>query len=468
MTADASANVPADAPRWWHRLSTVRARTTLLSSLAVAVSLGVASLGLLIVLQRSLLKSIDEVSDVRAEDVAALAQQDVLPRILADPGDEDAGVQVVDARGRVVSSTGNLAEASRIANFVPPNDDESVRTLRGVPGTLNESVRVLALRSSVGAEPVVIYVATSLEPMNEILAIVRRILLVGVPVLFLLVASGSWVVVGRALRPVQSIRQEVAEIGATDLGRRVPEPALRDEIGLLARTMNAMLERIQSSTERQRRFVADASHELQSPLASVRSQLEVALNDRTSVPSKETLSDLLEENRRMEQLVQDLLFLARADEAGGVVARATPLDLDDVVLSEIARVDEDRGPHIDSSGVSAAPVVGRRADLVRVVRNLLDNARRHARSVVTIAVGVHNGSVVLTVSDDGPGIPEGERDRIFERFARVDEARDSEHGGTGLGLSIAREIVEQHHGAIEVTSAPPNGTRFIVRLPASE
>ncbi|HEY3238615.1 MAG TPA: HAMP domain-containing sensor histidine kinase, partial [Acidimicrobiia bacterium] len=219
-------------------------------------------------------------------------------------------------------------------------------------------------------------------------------------------------------------------------------------------------------TERQRRFVGDASHELQSPLAALRADLEVALaaGDGQAGEWDQVARRLLGDVERQEALVQDLLFLARADEDRADRRRAL-VDLDDVVLTEVDRLRLRAPVTVDTSAVSGAPVRGHWEDLARVVRNLLENAVCYARTQVTVRLGVEEGWAVLTVDDDGPGVPPDERDRVFERFARLDTARSRQLGGTGLGLAIAREVVVDHHGTIAVDDWR-GGARLVVRLPA--
>ncbi len=408
MAADTSASMPRDLRR-------VRVRTTLLASLVVGAALAAGSLGLLAVMRNQLVESIDEVAEVRAEDVAALVRRGDLPQTLANTDEEEAGVQVVED-GTVIASTANL-RGEPVANFDPEPDDVVVETRSG-------STRVLGYEPLEVPGPVVVYVTTSLEPMEEILAVVRGLLVIGVPVLFLVMTLLCWFVVGRTLHPVRV------------------------------------------ASERQRQFVSDASHELQSPLATMRTELEVALTypDRFDAPA--ALGEVLEENRRMEILVQDLLFLARGDE-GAARPAFVPIDLEDVVLVEVRRFRDGSAVPIDTSAVSAAPVKGRHGDLARMVRNLLDNAKRYTASSVRVGLRDENGTVLLTISDDGPGVPRSERERIFERFGRPDTARSAVQGGSGLGLAITRDIVEQHGGSIEISDGEPTGAVFTVRLPSA-
>jgi signal transduction histidine kinase len=287
-----------------------------------------------------------------------------------------------------------------------------------------------------------------------------RSLLLGLPPLILLLAGAIWQVVGRALRPVEAIRAEVATLSALGLRRRVPVPPTDDEVARLASTMNAMLARLEASDAQQREFVANASHDLQSPLTAFRTELEVALAhpDRTDWPA--VARSLHDESDRMEALVRDLLFLARAEDPA---ARAEPrlLDLDDVVREEVTRSRPSTELEVTCS-LTAAPVRGRTDDLARMARNLLANALQHARSRVEVSLANDAGWVTLTVTDDGPGVPAEHRDRIFERFYRGDPARDRADSGTGLGLAIVRSVAEGHGGSVGLV----DGSRFEVRLPA--
>jgi heavy metal sensor kinase len=308
-----------------------------------------------------------------------------------------------------------------------------------------------------------LYLGRSLEPIDESVATLRWTFTVGAPLMVVIVAWVTWTFVGRALYPVEAMRAQVADITATELYRRVPEPDSRDEIGRLAETMNAMLARLDEAQTRQQQFVADAAHELRSPLANIRAQLEVDLARPEEAEFLETERSVLEEAVRLQRLADDLLLLARGDV--GAPMRSAAVDLDDVVFREVERVRREAA--VDTIRVSGAQLVGDEELLSRVVRNLLENAARYANERVT--VGLHedrrNGIVELMVSDDGPGIPEEARDGIFERFVRLDAARGRDAGGAGLGLAIVREIVERHGGTVTVGEAAEGGARFEVRLP---
>lgn len=306
-------------------------------------------------------------------------------------------------------------------------------------------------------------VLPSLEAVKADVERFGRTIAVGVPFLVALVAAVTWLVAGRALHPVEAIRTRVAQIGAGDLHQRVPDPGTGDEVGRLAATMNRMLDRLQRSSDRQRRFVSDASHELRSPLASARTQLEVALAHPDGADWPGVASGVLEESVRMERLVDDLLALARADE-GVVLAHTEELDLGEIVAEEAGRVE---GLEVEAD-VGEARLRGDALALRRVVRNLLDNARRHASSRIVLRVALEGDEVLAVVEDDGAGIPEAEREQVFERFARLGEARDRDAGGTGLGLAVVREIVEAHGGTVVAEQGDEGGARLVVRLPRRE
>lgn len=309
--------------------------------------------------------------------------------------------------------------------------------------------------------PVTVYAGASLKDQQEAVSSVTRAMLAGLPAMLLVVGGVTWLVTRRALRPVEAIRSEMAGIMASaDLSRRVPEPDARDEVARLARTTNETLAALESSVERQRRFVADVSHELRSPIASLRTQLEVgaAHPDLLDVPGA------VQDTVRLQQLATDLLLLARLD--AGETPGGGRVSLGALVREELAQLQP--APHPVHLGEQAdGEVTGSRAQLARVVVNLLQNAQRHAASRVEVSVRERaepdGRRVELTVEDDGPGVPEAERERIFERFVRLDDARSRDEGGAGLGLAIARDVATRHGGTLRVVE----GSRFVLRLPAA-
>jgi signal transduction histidine kinase len=418
----------------------------------------------LTLLRRTLIAEVDDAAVELVRDLALEATQGLLPDLSSAPAEADSFIQIVNGAGEVTEGSSNIV-GKRPVTWKPARQ-QAIRTLRSpLPGLTGE-FRVAALSARTSDGPVVVYVGRSTKNVNHDIFVAAVMLGVGLPLLVALVGSTTWFLVGQALKPVESIRQEVADITGSGLHRRVPQPRTGDEIARLASTMNAMLDRLEAATDRQRRFVGDASHELRSPLAVLRGELEIALNHAETADWPAVATRMLGDVARQERLVHDLLFMARAEHP---VSRApdTLVDLDGVVFDEVERVRIRSSVIIDATGVSAAPVRGRAEDLARVVANLLDNAVRHAAHRVQVTVGVNGSFAELVVHDDGPGIPLHLRDQIFERFARLDEGRSRDRGGTGLGLAIASDIVEAHGGSIKVEDAAV-GARLVVRLPAEE
>jgi signal transduction histidine kinase len=451
------------------RLGTVRFRTTVAATVLAVLALGVASVVLVLVLRNSLEGNLRSSAELRAADVATLVADDRLPSALPEPREEEeeALVQVVDPAGVVVASTPEAEEAGSLVVFeLDPGDRVDARTVAGPRFDSDDDFVIVAMRAPGPEGEHTVYVGASLEEVDETVGAARDVLVVGVPVVVAVLAVTTWVVVGRALRPVESLRAEVAEITGSDLHRRVPLPRGDDEVARLARTMNEMLDRLDASSERQRRFVADAAHELQSPLATARTSLEVGVAGAEGTDWPATAAEVLDEHERMGRLLRDLLFLARADE-GQVERRRVEVDLDDVVLAEVERLRPRATATLDTSGVSAGRVRGDAEALGRAVRNLLENAEHHAAGVVRVDLGRDGREVRLVVADDGPGIPPGDRDRVFDRFTRLDAGRSRTQGGTGLGLAITRQIIEAHGGTIGVLDGD-GGARVAVRLPAAD
>lgn len=444
----------------------MRVRTTAGATLVVGLALLIGAAVLVGVLRRSLENSVKTSVGLRANDVAGLLDSGASPEDLAveaKPDDDISLVQVLDASGQVVVSSSNVIGQPAVARL----SNGGTRRVRGISISPEDRYLVVAASTAPGRDPTLtVLAARSLEPLEETITRVTQALGVGLPSLLLLVALTTWTVVGRALRPVGAIGAEVRSITESGLDRRVPEPSTDDEIGRLARTMNAMLSRLQGARDRQREFVSDASHELRSPIASIRHQLEVALAhpDATDLPN--LARDLLDEDLRMQQVVEDLLLLARTDE-GAVTLVREQVDLDDLALDQARRVRGTHGPvQVDTSDVHAVRVSGDPNQLARAVRNLVDNAVRHASSQIAIGVVVDGDSALLTVDDDGPGVPSDDRARVFERFTRLDHARARPTGGSGLGLAIVARVTEAHGGTVRCSEGPGGGARFELRLPA--
>lgn len=437
----------------------IRFRITALASVAVALVLIAGGAALVLLQRNALIDGLDENLTRRADDIAALIQDGEPPGGLAEGGDENFA-QLVGHDGEVLVSTPSLEGDPALPSRPPPDSGDAFSTIE-VPQVDDDLFRVLT-RSvpDVG----ILHVGTTYDVVGESAATLINALVWIIPVLVLALGTLVWWLVGGTLRPVEDIRIEVAEMGATDLGRRVPEPGTNDEIDRLAETMNQMLRRIETSVKRQQRFVADAAHELRTPLTRLRSELEVDIAERAHSGQRAVLRGLLEEVLGMQALVEDLLFLARND-AGQLTGGFQSVDLDDLVLAEARRIQSHQRVEVDLSAISGAQVSGHPGQLTRAIRNLVDNAERHAASRIELSLQESGEEAVLVVADDGPGIPDLEAGRIFERFTRLDEARSAGAGGTGLGLAISREIVERHHGALTLLPADGGGARFELRIP---
>jgi signal transduction histidine kinase len=449
-------------PRRW---STVRFRVTSLATLVTLLVLTVAGAGLVIVQRRVLTEALDESIVEEAAAIGAEVEAGDLSPTLTGLGDDDTLAQVVDANGQVLAASRTAGDRPAIAD-APTGDDEELSTVDGLAED-EGAYRLVSLPVDGPDGPVTVHVAAPLDDVTDSTALLTTSLLIAVPLATASLAALTWWLVGRTLRPVEGIRREVADIGGTDLNRRVPEPATDDEIARLARTMNEMLDRLETAVARQQRFVADASHELRSPLTRMRSEVEVDLAHPDRSDPRATHRSVLEELIGLQRLVDDLLHLARADAGADPIVRQ-PIDLDDLVLRDARRLQAESDLEVDVSAVGAARVEGDPRQLARAVANVGDNAARHAASRVALSLAADTDRAVLAVTDDGPGVPAEQRERIFERFARHDESRTRASGGTGLGLAIAREIVERHGGSITVDPAVTTGARFVIQLPLAD
>jgi signal transduction histidine kinase len=449
------------------RLASVRVRITLASLLVVGIALVVGGIFLVRAQRASLTQNVGSAVALRARDVASAISKGDIPRLLAVPRGDDNLIQVVDAHGRIVASSRNLAGDPRISKLAPDSEGSTVESLDIDEGDGPWWLKVQHVVNH--GHGYTLYVASSLDRVHDSVESLEHLLLISFPILMLLLGSTTWVVTGKALRPVESIRREVERIGAEDLHRRVPEPSTHDEIGRLAQTMNAMLSRLEDSQERQHRFLADASHELRSPLTGMRAELELELERELQQGSgderEQTTRELLADTVRLQRLVEDLLTIAVADGSTLDAAHREPVDLDEIVFAEARRLRAHTSLDVDTSQVSGAQYEVNADQFVRVVRNLLDNAASHANSTVTLVLRETASEIRLVVSDDGPGVPHDDRERIFGRFARLDDARTRGDGGTGLGLAIVREVVAAHGGTVTVDGPP--GAAFTVILPLS-
>ena len=438
----------------------------LVTSAIVTAVLSVGLVALSAVAESELIEDATDLRLEQAKELAGIAVAGGLPEVLPLMGNDEDVLQIVSA-GQVLAASANVQTRSAFPlPEQPPWTTEIVELDQLYADDATDEVsryRVVAYGFDGPTGPATIFVAFSLEEIEEVVGVEARVGALGLPLLILVLSAAMWVVVGRTLAPVEAIRAQTDAITGSALDRRVPEPPHQDEIGRLARTVNAMLGRLQESAERQRRFVADAAHELRSPVASMRVQLEVARDGADTGDVTQLIPDLLDDTLRMQRLVDQLLLLARNDAAAHAPHRS--VDLDDIVGAVAADDAHALGVAIDLRAVEAVQLIGDPILLEQMVRNLIENAIAHAEQEVRVGLRVTDRDAILVVSDDGPGIPVDRREEVFHRFARLDTARDRAHGGVGLGLSIAAEVVRAHRGTIEVGTAETGGAEFEIRLP---
>ena len=440
--------------------ASVRVRITAVATLFVLVVTAVGGVVIVVVIAHTVSHSLVDSAREDAAAIQAQLRRGVRPAAAATTGRNDVVVQLIDRAGTVVAADRPGLERRPLRRT--PGVTESQR----VDG-LSDRYTIVAIRASGAGEVTLIVVGRSTEQRDETRAETAGVLAIAVPLVAAALAWITWFSVGRALRPVDAMRREADLITAAHLRRRLPQPPGGDEVPRLARTLNEMLDRIDEGQQRQRRFVSDASHELRSPLTVIRQAAEVAAAHPDRYPTERLAAEVLAESSRLEGLVTALLLLARSE--AGADGRREEVDVDDLVLTEVARI-RDGGPEgvrVDTAGVGPARTLGDRTLLGRVVANLLDNARRHAATRVTVTLAERGANITLTVDDDGAGIPASAREEVFERFVRLDEARARDQGGAGLGLAIVRAIVEGHGGTVRAEEPPGGGARFVVTLPGS-
>ncbi|HSB72344.1 MAG TPA: ATP-binding protein [Candidatus Methylomirabilis sp.] len=459
-----------------------KARLTLWHGIAIALILAAVALVGDRALSRMVMAQVDSALVTVAETEAASDLDDPEGKIHLHQVTPDAGgaplrrfdklVQIVDAGGRLVERNTALGDAT-----LPALPALLARLRMGqivletLPDFDGEPLRMVSLPIQVEGEfRYAIQVAT---PLRNTLAFLRtgRLLFLGgaVAILCAVTLIGAFLAQG-ALRPIDRIVAKARRIGESNLRERLPAPGTSDELGRLVTTLNEMLDRIERSFESQRRFTADASHEMRSPLSRLRSEIEVALRRPRALPEyEEVLRSALEEVERLSRLTEELLILARLD-AGEAVPPATAVSLIPLVEEELMRLK----PEADARHVglvlegAPGPAVNAAPESLRlIVANLLHNAVKFSPPGGRVAVRVlaEAGQAVLAVSDAGPGIPPEDLSRVFERFYRASASRSPDIPGVGLGLAITRAIVETHRGSIAVESPPGAGATFTVRLP---
>jgi len=373
-----------------------------------------------------------------------------------------------DASGDLIAATPQAVFGGVVMSGPIPIDEVPPEVLESMNGGVGFGVigdmTTVSLPVDLSGGSVTLTASSSLAPVRAGVDALQSLLRWTIPVLVLGVGATLWWVTGRAFRPVESITDQVDRITDDRLDERVPVPSSRDEVAHLAKTMNSMLDRLATSRLRQRRFVSDASHELRNPIATSKAKLEVALANPDRADWENTAEVVLDEQKRLSSLVDSLLELARLDERSP--ARMGPVDLDDIVFAEAKRIPDS----VEVAMTSARPVRmrGDERQLIHAVRNLIDNASRHASSRVALGLRAEGDEVVLTVEDDGQGIPSEQRQAVFERFVRLDESRQRGSGGAGLGLALVAAVASAHGGAVAVCDSALGGARFELMLPLGE
>ena len=440
------------------RPRSIRGRDTLVATVLAAVAFGAAAVGIDLAVRNGTEARLLQETQLAARRTSASVRDGTL----ASPIPDDSGgrilIQVVAPGAHVLDSTPSAAGRAPVSS-IWPSRNERVQDHVDCDGPEGGCYLVEAIRVTTAPDSVVVLAAKPL-PGFLVSGLLEFLLAAAVLALSALAAWVTWRIVGRTLRPVEAIRAQLAEISGSDLSRRVPQPSGEDEIAELARTANQTLDRLESAVERQRQFASDASHELRTPIAGLRANLEDASMHPEDTDLGSVLTSALRDTDRLESIVTDLLLLARIG-TGGSVAQEE-IDLAELVAAETGQ----RSSEMEIRTHLAPGVVirGVRMQLVRLLGNLLDNAERYAESAIDIEVSSDGAQALLAVSDDGVGIAPDDRQRVFERFTRLDSARSRGAGGTGLGLAIAREIAQAHGGVLDIEDAP-QGARFVLRLP---
>jgi signal transduction histidine kinase len=449
------------------RVPGIRLRSALAAAAVVAVAAVLAGAVLLITARGILLDNATRTAADRVNQVVAALRAGSPAALTAALSTAEPGrtvVQVIDPSGRVVAASPGAAGERPMSESRPSPGRAARETARLRMGRYS-SFRVLTAGVETPDGRYTVVVAQSLETLEEATRAIVAALLLGMPVLAVVVGMATFVFVGRTLRPVEAMTRRAATITATNLDARLPVPDSGDEIAALAATMNTMLDRIEAASAVQRRFVADASHELRSPLATIHANADLLTAAHLDESAERSVTRIHRESIRLARLVDDLLLLARVDDAA-LRTRRDEVDLDDLVYAARDRVAEERPAWRLDGDVVPVRVLGDADQLHRVLRNLVDNAMRHARSRITISLGTSGGRAEIVVGNDGPGIGPADRDKIFDRFVRLDDSRSRQDGGTGLGLSIARDIAVLHGGTLTVGDVP-GGVAFRLTLPSA-
>ncbi|MDP4509660.1 sensor histidine kinase [Nonomuraea turcica] len=440
----------------WSLKSSIRARYALAMGVFSLIVLSALGATLDLAIRAKVQMMVFNEAERVASQWSAAARTGVVPHRIPASGHVEL-IQVVDAHQRVVESSKMASDTLPLSRVRPPPDDRFQRYIECPWG--GHCLMLMAIRLSPAPDAGVVYAGL---PEPDVLSTHRLEYVIGTGIALLVAVAAwtTWLLVGRTLRPVEAIRARISEITVSDLSLRVPVPPGRDEIAQLAVTANQTLAHLEGAVEQQRRFASTTSHELRNPITGLRAQLEEAARYPDDVDPHETIRTALSATDRLEAIVDDLLQLARLR-----AAEPTPpehIDLGELVATEV-NVKTGRVP-ADIRAPRGLVIRGHRMQLIRVLDNLLANAQRHAESAVGVTVEQDEDEAVVAVTDDGPGVAPADRERIFERFVRLDDSRSRDPGGSGLGLAISRDIARAHNGSLEVEDSP-RGARFALRLP---
>jgi signal transduction histidine kinase len=450
---------------WWTRWSGVRARTAGTAALVVSVALGIGAAAMLLSLDRALVHVQRDEAELVADQVGDVLLAGATPaQAVGETRSVVSLVQVLDRSGAVLAASLPLDGLPPLSAARPlPGGSVTVEVPDVTAGGMQERAVVTALGVGTPRENLVVVVGEPLASVERTRDAAAEVLTIGILVLAAVAMLTTYFASGRALRPVEAMRRQVEVITDRDLDQRIPVPPARDEVGRLAVTLNAMLARLRAAQAAQRQFVADASHELRSPLSTIVAGLEL-VGGRTEREATR-ITAMREDADRVRQLVEGLLLLARADEHGPRPGD-DEVDLDEIFYAEQLRLRSVASVrvHVD---VGAARVRGDRGQLARLVRNLVDNAMHHRAAAIELQLHSDGDTVVLGVGDDGPGIPVADRERVLGRFVRLDPGRTRYGGGAGLGLAIVAEVARAHHGKVTISESSMGGALVTVRLPAA-
>ncbi|MEP6852929.1 MAG: HAMP domain-containing sensor histidine kinase [bacterium] len=459
------------AARWYSRRS-LRARLVLVSVLPLTAAVVAGTVGVIAVYSAGRIHDLDRQTGAEADTLVGLVTTGQLPSPLPQPAGSPLLAQVISSTGDVLSAT---ASASRTVPLIstPHTGGTTFTDDDNAYGNVPLRLRVAPVSNAATTDYVV--VAAPLSDVRRALQSLRQALLLLVPLLVAAATTLAWIVVGYTLRPVERLRTSAValagrplpsvgsgsvaggSVGSESVGTEplaatgtayLPAEPGDDEIARLTGTLNEILRRLHDALRQQQEFIADAAHELRSPLAGLRIKLDIQRTHPGLQPASEVVAELSSDVDRLTQLTDDLLLLARL-EAGATTTRREPVDLTELAgaVGPVALVSADRDA------------------LRRLVTNVVGNASRYAHGTVRTTVHVEDGRAQLTVDDDGPGIPPPDRDRVFERWTRLDGARDRDSGGSGLGLAVAKQIVTAHGGTISIDDSPLGGTRVLITLP---